>query len=122
FEACASGSRYETPISCRPRATSWGKRRKEGPHGGARGVGGPSPLRLNRSSTRKEVVIFHKAYMVAVSALLARAEREEGQALVEYALILAMISVISILILQALGLSISGVLNTVNTQLSAVHP
>ena len=60
--------------------------------------------------------------MVAVSALLARAEREEGQALVEYALILAMISVISILILQALGLSISGVLNTVNTQLSAVHP
>ncbi|TML97661.1 MAG: Flp family type IVb pilin [Actinobacteria bacterium] len=60
--------------------------------------------------------------MVAVSALFARAEREEGQALVEYALILAMISVISILILQALGLSISGVLNTVNTQLSAVHP
>ena len=60
--------------------------------------------------------------MVATSVLLARAEREEGQALVEYALILAMISVISLLILQALGLNISRVLNTVNTQLSAVHP
>jgi Flp pilus assembly pilin Flp len=67
-------------------------------------------------------VIFHKAYMVATSVLLARAERQEGQALVEYALILAMISVISLLVLKSLGLNISRVLNTVHTQLSAVHP
>jgi len=54
------------------------------------------------------------------SALQNRVEREEGQALVEYALILALIAVVSILILQALGLNVSRVFNSVNTQVSAV--
>ena len=56
----------------------------------------------------------------AYSALRDRVEREEGQALVEYALILALIAVVSILILQALGLNVSRVFNSVNTQVSAV--
>jgi pilus assembly protein Flp/PilA len=51
-------------------------------------------------------------------ALRARAEREEGQALVEYALILALISVVSILVLEALGLDIKGVFKTVETAVS----
>jgi pilus assembly protein Flp/PilA len=39
-------------------------------------------------------------------------EREEGQALVEYALILALVSVVAVAALQAIGL---GVLNTLNS-------
>ncbi len=66
-------------------------------------------------------MVFQKTY-VALSVLHARLERQEGQALVEYALILALIAVVSTLILKALGLNVSRVFNTVNTQLSAVGP
>ena len=58
----------------------------------------------------------------AYTALVGRVEREEGQALVEYALILALIAVVSILILQALGLNVSRVFNSVNSQISTVVP
>jgi pilus assembly protein Flp/PilA len=40
-------------------------------------------------------------------------EREEGQALVEYALILALVSIAAVATLGLLGTSIDGVLNTV---------
>jgi Flp pilus assembly pilin Flp len=66
-------------------------------------------------------MVFQKAY-AALSVLRARLERQEGQALVEYALILALIAVVSTLILKSLGLNMSRVFNTVNTQLSAVEP
>jgi pilus assembly protein Flp/PilA len=66
-------------------------------------------------------MILQKAY-VGLLLLRARLERQEGQALVEYALILALIAVVSILILQALGLNVSRVFNSVNTQLSVVNP
>jgi pilus assembly protein Flp/PilA len=66
-------------------------------------------------------MILQKAY-VGLALLRARLERQEGQALVEYALILALIAVVSILILQALGLNVSRVFNSVNTQLSVVNP
>jgi pilus assembly protein Flp/PilA len=45
--------------------------------------------------------------------------REEGQALVEYALILAMIAVITIAVLQALGVDVSKILDKVSTSLSS---
>ena len=45
-------------------------------------------------------------------------DREDGQALAEYALILALVSVASIVALQALGLSISNVLTSVSGQIS----
>jgi pilus assembly protein Flp/PilA len=54
------------------------------------------------------------------SVVRSRLEREEGQALVEYALILALIAVVSIAILQLVGVNISTVLNKVNTSLSSV--
>ena len=60
----------------------------------------------------------HGAYL----ALQDRLDREEGQALVEYALILALIAVLSIAILQALGVNVSRIFDKVNTQLSAVTP
>jgi Flp pilus assembly pilin Flp len=44
-------------------------------------------------------------------------EREEGQALVEYALILALVSVVAIATLQALGTGIVGQLSQVVTAL-----
>jgi pilus assembly protein Flp/PilA len=58
----------------------------------------------------------------AYAALRNRLDREDGQALVEYALILALIAVVSIAILTALGVNVSRVFNSVNTQLSSVVP
>ena len=52
--------------------------------------------------------------------LRARLERQEGQALVEYALILALIAVVSIVVLQLLGVNVSRIFNKVNTALSGV--
>jgi pilus assembly protein Flp/PilA len=63
------------------------------------------------------MVLQAKAYRLWV-ALRERVEREEGQALVEYALILALISIVSILVLEALGLDIKGVFKTVETAVS----
>jgi Flp pilus assembly pilin Flp len=40
--------------------------------------------------------------------ITARAAREEGQALVEYSLILALVSIVSIVALELLGTNISG--------------
>jgi pilus assembly protein Flp/PilA len=60
---------------------------------------------------------MYKAYKFWL-AVRARVEREEGQAMVEYALILALISIVSILVLEALGLDIKGVFQTVETAVS----
>jgi pilus assembly protein Flp/PilA len=58
----------------------------------------------------------------AYEALMSRLERQEGQALVEYALILALIAVVSIAILQSLGLNVKRVFTSVNSSLSCVAP
>ncbi|HZC28702.1 MAG TPA: Flp family type IVb pilin [Gaiellaceae bacterium] len=64
-------------------------------------------------------MVLQKAYGFLFD-LRARLERQDGQALVEYALILALIAVVSIIVLNALGLNVSRIFNSVNTQLSAV--
>jgi pilus assembly protein Flp/PilA len=46
-------------------------------------------------------------------------DREEGQALVEYALILALIAVVSITALTALGTNVSGRLDQIATAIGA---
>jgi pilus assembly protein Flp/PilA len=53
-------------------------------------------------------------------ALRRRTAAQDGQALIEYALILALIALITIGVLQALGHSVSGVLNKVGTSMSSV--
>ena len=53
---------------------------------------------------------------------LRRHEDEEGQALVEYALILALIAVFAIGALQALGTSVSDSLNYIASQIGGVVP
>ena len=64
-------------------------------------------------------MVLQKAYGFLFN-LRARLERQEGQALVEYALILALIAVVSIVVLQLLGVNISRIFDKVNTALSAV--
>ena len=61
---------------------------------------------------------LNKAYMLSLDART-NAVREEGQALVEYALILAMIAVVTIAVLQALGVDVSKILDKVATSLSS---
>ncbi len=53
----------------------------------------------------------------AYEALISRLERQEGQALVEYALILALIAVVSIAILKTMGLNVQRVFTSVNRSL-----
>jgi pilus assembly protein Flp/PilA len=60
---------------------------------------------------------MYKAYNFWL-AIRARVEEEEGQAMVEYALILALISIVSILVLTALGVDIKNVFKTVETAVS----
>jgi pilus assembly protein Flp/PilA len=54
-----------------------------------------------------------RAYL-AVAALK---DREEGQALVEYALLLSLIAVVSIGVLTALGKNVSTIFSSVNNSL-----
>ena len=63
------------------------------------------------------VTTLNKAYLLLHSRT--RLAREEGQALVEYALILAMIAVVTIAVLQALGVDVSKILDKVSTSLSS---
>jgi pilus assembly protein Flp/PilA len=49
--------------------------------------------------------------------ILARSEREEGQALAEYGLILALIAVVAIAALTALGLAVKGKLDAITSAL-----
>ena len=63
-----------------------------------------------------------RAYLAGMSLQNSLREREEGQALVEYALILALIAVVSIAILQSLGLNVKRVFTSVNSSLSSVAP
>ena len=55
--------------------------------------------------------------MRAYLAVVALRDREEGQALVEYALLLALIAVVSIGILTTLGTSVSSIFSKVNDKL-----
>ena len=64
------------------------------------------------------VAALNKIYLSLESRL--NLEREEGQALVEYALILAMICVVTIAVLQAMGVDVSKILDKVSTSLSSV--
>ena len=63
--------------------------------------------------------VLNKAYLVLLDAR-AQLVREEGQALVEYALILALITVVTIAVLQAMGVDLSKILNKVSTSLSSI--
>jgi Flp pilus assembly pilin Flp len=46
--------------------------------------------------------------------------REDGQAMVEYGLILGLVSVVAIVVLTAIGVDVNGVFQAVETSLDAV--
>lgn len=52
-------------------------------------------------------------------ALVARIQREEGQAMVEYGLILALVSVVGLIALTAIGVRVDGVFKDVRDALPA---
>ncbi len=52
-------------------------------------------------------------------ALVALKSRDEGQAMVEYALILALVSVVAIGILATVGTDVSSVFSKIESQLAA---
>jgi Flp pilus assembly pilin Flp len=49
-----------------------------------------------------------------------RLSHDDGQAIVEYALVLALIAIVSIVALRALGLDISNLLDETSTQMASV--
>ena len=53
----------------------------------------------------------------ALTWLVSRHQREDGQALAEYGLLLALIAVVCIVALTALGLAIAGALSTLTGKL-----
>jgi Flp pilus assembly pilin Flp len=59
-----------------------------------------------------------------LSQLLTAARRrlvmEEGQALIEYALILGLVALLTIGVLQAVGANVSGLLNKISSNMSSV--
>jgi Flp pilus assembly pilin Flp len=59
-----------------------------------------------------------------LSRLLTAARRrlvmEDGQALIEYALILGLVALLTIGVLQAMGANVSGLLNKVSSNMSSV--
>jgi pilus assembly protein Flp/PilA len=65
-------------------------------------------------SDMEKVKLFPIKMYLAVQALR---EREEGQAMVEYALILALVSVAAVGVLNALGTKVTNVFNTINAEL-----
>jgi pilus assembly protein Flp/PilA len=61
--------------------------------------------------------------MLALKSFFMRLkDREEGQALVEYALILGLISVVAIVLLTAVGTDINAVLRSVTSALASAVP
>lgn len=62
--------------------------------------------------------MFNRIFASLWLALQDVRDREEGQGLVEYALILSLVSVISIAMLQILGVDVGEVLTVVETALN----
>lgn len=61
--------------------------------------------------------------MLALKSFFVRLrDREEGQALVEYALILGLISVVAIVLLTAVGTDINAILRSVTSALASAVP
>jgi Flp pilus assembly pilin Flp len=68
---------------------------------------------MRRSPKEEKVEMLRAIPMRAYLALTSVRDREEGQAMVEYALILFLVSVVSIAILTTLGGRVSSVFNEI---------
>lgn len=57
-----------------------------------------------------------------VAVAQTRVRREEGQALVEYALILALVSIVAIVFLKAMGVQVNNAFSYIKDQLDTAIP
>jgi pilus assembly protein Flp/PilA len=57
-----------------------------------------------------------------VAVAQTRVRREEGQALVEYALILALVSIVAIVFLKAMGVQVNNAFSYIKNQLDTAIP
>jgi pilus assembly protein Flp/PilA len=103
----SSGSR---PAGTNRRLATAGRRKPQGTALHDQGAT-DNPTALRR---RKKVEMLRSLPMRAHLAVVALRDREDGQALVEYALLLSLIAVASIAILTTLGQSVSGIFSTIN--------
>lgn len=55
--------------------------------------------------------------LLAVSAVVSARTDEDGQAMVEYALLLFLVSIVSIAVLSALGTSVSSIFSEINADI-----
>jgi Flp pilus assembly pilin Flp len=74
-------------------------------------AGGAEP----RKECRQMLDLIQTKALVFLAGL--KNDREEGQALVEYALILSLIAVVSIAVLTGLGKNVSGILHSISAAL-----
>ena len=63
---------------------------------------------------------LHEYLCRGCTAVRERLELQEGQVLIEYALILGLVAVLTIGVLQATGVNVSGLLNQISTGMSSV--
>ncbi len=63
---------------------------------------------------------IQKELSQVLTAVRERLTAEEGQALIEYALILALVALLTIGVLQAVGANVSDLLNKISTSMSSV--
>jgi pilus assembly protein Flp/PilA len=77
------------------------------------GTAATPPALRRRTQVEKLRMLPMRAYLAVVDLR----DREEGQALVEYALLLALIAVVSIGILTTLGQGVSGIFSKINHKL-----
>ena len=56
---------------------------------------------------------------ISIAKMIRMMKRQSGQSLVEYALILALISVVAILVLRGIGVAANNKLSAVNSNLAA---
>jgi len=63
---------------------------------------------------------IQKELSQVLTAVRERLTAEEGQALIEYALILGLVALLTIGVLQAVGANVSDLLNKISTSMSSV--
>lgn len=85
--------------------------------GAAALLNGGATLDAPALKRRTQVEMLHSLTARAYLAVAALRDREEGQALVEYALLLSLIAIVSIVVLGSLGHGVSSIFSRINSEL-----
>ena len=85
--------------------------------GAAALLNGGTTLDAPALKRRTQVEMLRSLTARAYLAVAALRDREEGQALVEYALLLSLIAIVSIVVLGSLGHGVSSIFSRINSEL-----